>query len=711
MKEPRRRQLADQLETLRDRVDNLELLQPSPAERRALNEALERARVQLVETSDALLTVLLVGGTGAGKSSLINALAGSRIAGVSSRRPCTNRATLYLHEAADGALIEARLRSDAVLVTHNRPALQTKVLIDTPDLDSYEVENREYTVELLKRADLVLYVFNPENYRDERIWSVLLREKRFSSCAVVLNKVDEISSSSDLAEIRADLGGLFAREGLPDVRIFATSAGLAPEARPPTDELRKLADYLQLELDASAEARIKSRQQAAVLQALQERVESVAPAHLQAALDGIEREAPELLAPHADGLIEKLDGEIELLAKEAEPQLALKSHALFRGPLRAWLGFSAMLRYGLARRIFSGAGLADPEQAVDRVLARADRPEIHASLRASELALQDRLFRAGLPLAAWEADARSHAAFLQRCSQRVRRDVLGQQLRIAPWQRALARGMDLFCSLALFAGAVWGLWALGSELLTGGLKGLVVLAHIAAVALLLCVVLHGLSRLLIPSLDARRTARAVALAIRGALSDSLRGRLEDYAEGIRAELQSLRQPLASIVQELPSAKHSLPTAALLVEPVQKALPSEQKSRRRAATPALHRTIKEAGGAATALKKTALAAKPAPVPKYLAAAAPAPAAAATAAKTQPPAREEPLFQAAPAPARKAAAPAQTVAPPKETPHAEPSAPPAPAGRTEAPPPAAPQPEPPKPARPLPRLRLGARLEKP
>ena len=46
---------------------------------------------------------------------------------------------------------------------------------------------------LLKAAGLVLHVFSPQNYRDERTRSVLREEKRFSACAVVLNKIDLVT--------------------------------------------------------------------------------------------------------------------------------------------------------------------------------------------------------------------------------------------------------------------------------------------------------------------------------------------------------------------------------------------------------------------------------------------------------------------------------------------------------------------------------------
>ncbi len=543
MSDARKSALAERLALLEQRVTGLEALHPQAHALRALSDALARGKAQLVEASDALLTVLLVGGTGAGKSSLINALAGKPIADVSTLRPCTHRATLYLHQAADSAVIEALVASDARIVRHARTPLLTKVLIDTPDLDSYQVANREYTVELLKRADLVLYVFNPENYRDERIWSVLKRERRFSACAVVLNKRDEVDSPAELEEICADLRGLFAREGVEDVRIFRTSAGLHGRGLQPKDDLAGLAGFLQEELDASAAARIKQRQQRAVLGLLEERVDAIAPRGLDETLGGLSRDSRDLLAPHAEKLVERLQPEIDHLSKDVEPLLAVQSHALFRGPLRAWLGLSAALRYGLVRRFVTGAGAGSTEEAVERVLARADRSDVRAAVRGAELAVQDRLFRAELPLQTWEVDGEG---FLTACARRVRDEVLGTRVRVSPWQRWLARALDIGAGTVLFAASLWGLYALALALWTGSLNGLTVLAHLFAVVCLTLIVFHGLSRALIPSLDARRAARSIETGVRDALRGWLAGRLERYGAGLRAEIEGLRAPLTEL---------------------------------------------------------------------------------------------------------------------------------------------------------------------
>src|SRR6266850_1938702 len=166
-----------------------------------LEQAVARTRAQLLGTPEPILTVALAGGTGAGKSTVINALAGSAIAETSPRRPTTTRLHVYHHRDVASGGLPVELATEAVFVPHDHAALRSKVIVDTPDLDSFATHHRAASRALLKAAGLVLYVFSPQNYRDERTWSVLREEKRFSACAVVLNKIDLVTPAKLLEQL------------------------------------------------------------------------------------------------------------------------------------------------------------------------------------------------------------------------------------------------------------------------------------------------------------------------------------------------------------------------------------------------------------------------------------------------------------------------------------------------------------------------------
>src|SRR5437868_2969093 len=84
------------------------------------------------------------------------ALEGEAIAQAAFTRPTTRDPVVYYHRSLRPERLDPALRH-CKLVAHERHELEQKVLVDTPDLDSNEPENRAKLEQLLPIADVVLY--------------------------------------------------------------------------------------------------------------------------------------------------------------------------------------------------------------------------------------------------------------------------------------------------------------------------------------------------------------------------------------------------------------------------------------------------------------------------------------------------------------------------------------------------------------------------
>ncbi len=138
-------------------------------------------------SSRHFLWVVFIGGTGTGKSTLFNALIGKALSETGVERPKTSGPLVYAHKsipiekdfpfAAAGiqrVMIDqvppsgyAGVPGQLLVLDHDREELSHLVIVDTPDLDSLELKNRQMVEDLQLLADLVIFVASQEKYADE----------------------------------------------------------------------------------------------------------------------------------------------------------------------------------------------------------------------------------------------------------------------------------------------------------------------------------------------------------------------------------------------------------------------------------------------------------------------------------------------------------------------------------------------------------------
>jgi GTPase SAR1 family protein len=137
------------------------------------------------------LIVAFMGGTGVGKSSLLNRLAGKAIAKAGIVRPTSREVTLFHHHTIAIQHLPEQLPLAKINISqHNDAAKKNIVWIDMPDFDSTEQSNKQLVLQWLPYIDVLIYVVSPERYKDEKAWRLLLAEGARHAWLFVFNQWD-----------------------------------------------------------------------------------------------------------------------------------------------------------------------------------------------------------------------------------------------------------------------------------------------------------------------------------------------------------------------------------------------------------------------------------------------------------------------------------------------------------------------------------------
>jgi hypothetical protein len=227
-------------------------------------ETLAAARTRLGFPGTAFV-LALAGGTGAGKSSLLNALAGREVSRPGPTRPVTDEPVAWV--PADGAAeLGPLLRWVGVdkVVGHHDPRFTDLCLLDLPDYDSVERRHRATVDQVLPRVDAVCWVLDPEKYNDRVLHEDYLQPLAHHAdrAVFVVNRRDVIGGPRQVAALTADLRRTLEADGIHGRPVFVVSADPPDGAAPgELDDLRAwLSERLQAKAVVTGRLAAESRQ-------------------------------------------------------------------------------------------------------------------------------------------------------------------------------------------------------------------------------------------------------------------------------------------------------------------------------------------------------------------------------------------------------------------------------------------------------------------
>ncbi|MBA2273505.1 MAG: ABC transporter [Actinobacteria bacterium] len=261
-------------------------------------ESVRRGRQELIGQIDdyllprlgqieAPLLAVVGGSTGAGKSTIVNSIAGRVVSPAGVLRPTTSAPVLTCNPADTAWFKSDRIlpglpRTTGELKPQNRGLHLVEdgdipaglALLDTPDIDSVVVANRELAGQLLAAADLWLFVTTAARYADAVPWDLLrTASDRSTAMAVVLNRVPPEA----LAEVGRHLQVMLKGEGLATAPVFTVPETVLDHGLIPVATLVPLRLWLDdLAADAGRRAEIIRGTLQGALDSLDGRIEDLA---------------------------------------------------------------------------------------------------------------------------------------------------------------------------------------------------------------------------------------------------------------------------------------------------------------------------------------------------------------------------------------------------------------------------------------------------
>ena len=248
-----------------------------------------------VRRSAAPVLVALVGSTGAGKSTLVNSVVGTRVSATGVRRPTTNSPVLACHPDDIDWFAEnnflptlprvrqeglARPGRDGLLVLAASAGMPRGIaLLDTPDINSVAKAHREFAYQFLDASDLWLFMTSSSRYADGPVWEILQHARdRKAALGVVLSRVPQAYRTELVDHFNAMLDA----NGIAAANRFVIQEIPLIDGMLPADAYQPIREWLE-DTAARADRRVAvlTQTMSGVLDTFKSRVPTIA-AHVEA---------------------------------------------------------------------------------------------------------------------------------------------------------------------------------------------------------------------------------------------------------------------------------------------------------------------------------------------------------------------------------------------------------------------------------------------
>ena len=203
------------------------------------------------------LVVATFGGTGTGKSTLVNALIGHEASESGRQRPTTTMPILLVHPDLETNALGLDL-SQFHVKRIDAPVLRDLIIIDCPDPDTSEVaesgSNLARLRSILPHCDVLLYVSTQQKYRSARILEELADAA--SGCRLVFVQTHAEQDSDIREDWRQHLAPAYQ---VPDMFFFDSRRAFAEQSQGqrPSGDFSRLLELLTNQLGVSRRVAIR----------------------------------------------------------------------------------------------------------------------------------------------------------------------------------------------------------------------------------------------------------------------------------------------------------------------------------------------------------------------------------------------------------------------------------------------------------------------